>query len=478
MQRLIHTLILVLLMSGPAAAQGGLQESLFTEVDQLFEKAKAEKAEIYAPENFSAALRYYESAQKSFEKARSIQEIRKNIERTAGHLQDAIRYADVAKLNFASTIESREAASSAEASEYARELWSSAEKSFNAAMIRMESDDLKGAQRRAADAEESYRAAELKAIKVAILGPAKELLLEAERIKAANYAPESFNRARQSVYDVDNMLSKNRYAQDEGTALAKEAKYQAQHSILLTHRIKELQKERHVLERLLLEGETNLDLIASSLNLSLNFNQDNQTNIETILLAIDDLQHAKQELQARKAEIAILNEQLDSMQARLGQYSKSEKELQQKIALKRAQEQTVQNIASTFSRSEAQVLIDGNNVIIRLYGLSFPVGTSEIKPEYFELLKRVQRGILEFKNAEVTIEGHTDSRGSAQLNQRLSNQRAEAVRTYLLANMSFPAAKMQAVGFGETKPVANNENEQGRAKNRRIDITIVPEWAQ
>ena len=74
----------------------------------------------------------------------------------------------------------------------------------------------------------------------------------------------------------------------------------------------------------------------------------------------------------------------------------------------------------------------------------------------------------------VTIEGHTDSYGGDQLNMQLSTDRAAAVKQYLLANMGIEPYRIQAVGYGEDRPIANNETAEGRAKNRRIDIVISP----
>jgi len=58
------------------------------------------------------------------------------------------------------------------------------------------------------------------------------------------------------------------------------------------------------------------------------------------------------------------------------------------------------------------------------------------------------------------------------MNQALSERRAEAVRAYLLANMGIDAERVVARGYGESRPIANNESETGRAKNRRIDVTV------
>jgi len=131
-------------------------------------------------------------------------------------------------------------------------------------------------------------------------------------------------------------------------------------------------------------------------------------------------------------------------------------------------------IEKMFSRQEARVLRESNDVIIRLVGLNFSVGRSTIDPKHFKLLTKVQNAIRVFPESALTIEGHTDSYGSDQANLALSEKRAEAVKQYLLANMGLPPSKVAAVGFGETKPVANNETDSGRTKNRRIDVVIRP----
>jgi outer membrane protein OmpA-like peptidoglycan-associated protein len=72
------------------------------------------------------------------------------------------------------------------------------------------------------------------------------------------------------------------------------------------------------------------------------------------------------------------------------------------------------------------------------------------------------------------VEGHTDSYGSDASNLNLSQERADAVKAYLLANMSMDPSRIEAIGYGESKPIANNETAEGRAKNRRIEIVIHP----
>ena len=127
-----------------------------------------------------------------------------------------------------------------------------------------------------------------------------------------------------------------------------------------------------------------------------------------------------------------------------------------------------------FERTEARVFREGDKIILRLVGLTFDSGKADIKQEDFNLLAKVEKAIDVFPRSELVIEGHTDSYGGDSSNQRLSQQRAEAVQQYMINAMRIPSYRLIATGYGETNPVANNETESGRARNRRIDIVIKP----
>jgi outer membrane protein OmpA-like peptidoglycan-associated protein len=95
-------------------------------------------------------------------------------------------------------------------------------------------------------------------------------------------------------------------------------------------------------------------------------------------------------------------------------------------------------------------------------------------PDNYGLLSKVQRAIRTFGEPDVVIEGHTDSTGSDEVNEHLSQQRAESVRDYLVANKTLPEEKIVAIGYGSKRPLASNETAEGRAINRRIDVVISP----
>ena len=102
------------------------------------------------------------------------------------------------------------------------------------------------------------------------------------------------------------------------------------------------------------------------------------------------------------------------------------------------------------------------------------MGQAILTPDNYTLLSKVQQAILTFGEPTVIIEGHTDSTGSAQTNLELSQQRAEAVKAYLVANKTLPASRIRAAGYGPDRPLAPNTTAEGRAINRRIDVLITP----
>ena len=93
-----------------------------------------------------------------------------------------------------------------------------------------------------------------------------------------------------------------------------------------------------------------------------------------------------------------------------------------------------------------------------LRGIKFPVGQATLTPENYTLLSKVQRAIQTFDQPKVTIEGHTDSSGSTQINHELSLKRAGAVKTYLVANKTLPEKSYSGGGIWSGSTVGSEYN--------------------
>jgi outer membrane protein OmpA-like peptidoglycan-associated protein len=104
----------------------------------------------------------------------------------------------------------------------------------------------------------------------------------------------------------------------------------------------------------------------------------------------------------------------------------------------------------------------------------FDTGKAALKPEARQTLHEAADRVKKFGDAAVLISGHTDNVGNAAANQLLSDQRAAAVKAYFTGEEGVNGASLVVKGFGKSQPVADNATEEGRARNRRVDVVITP----
>ena len=104
----------------------------------------------------------------------------------------------------------------------------------------------------------------------------------------------------------------------------------------------------------------------------------------------------------------------------------------------------------------------------------FDSGKSSFKSQSYPVLQSINDILKEYPNSNFMIEGHTDSDGSNALNQTLSENRAAAVRNYLVEK-GINTDRLRSTGFGETKPIASNRTSKGKAENRRVEVSLIKE---
>jgi outer membrane protein OmpA-like peptidoglycan-associated protein len=110
-------------------------------------------------------------------------------------------------------------------------------------------------------------------------------------------------------------------------------------------------------------------------------------------------------------------------------------------------------------------------LIVNMSDVLFDTGSANLKPGAREKLARVAGVLLTYPGLEISVEGHTDSVGSDDYNQGLSERRAMSVRSYLVAQ-GIPQQTIDAIGFGEGRPVVSNNTASGRQQNRRVELVI------
>jgi len=120
------------------------------------------------------------------------------------------------------------------------------------------------------------------------------------------------------------------------------------------------------------------------------------------------------------------------------------------------------------------VVREGDELLLRMpSGITFATDQSAIQPQFRPTLDQVAQTLAEYPKTMIDVLGHTDSTGSEAYNQALSERRARSVSDYLASHGVAPV-RIATTGYGETRPIASNETEVGKAQNRRVEIKVVP----
>ncbi|NCF50016.1 OmpA family protein [Gammaproteobacteria bacterium] len=471
-------MVTVLLAMGSVQAQNELRNTFFKEADAAKAAAEAANAELLSPRNYERGMREYRDAEDALERGRNIEIVRSNAADAAQYFDAAAKAAELASTALAQVMKSRQDAANARAPELAAEIWQDAQEKFAAAISLLERGDLKGSKRRDIEAIGLYRDAELVAIKAQYLSETRRLLAEADRARVGRYAPITLGKAKQLLADADRELNENRYDTDLPRSLAKQANYEAKHAIYLSEIVRKVRDRDLSAEVLVLNWEAPMRDIAGAADISPDMEDGPDRLAASLVSFIENLRNENQSLQQEKSEneirLAEMEEELSALDERLGGATAERAALIQRLEAQARVKQQFEQVEKMFTSDEARVFREGNNIILRLVGLTFDSGASDIKPESFDLLAKVEKAIDVFPRSELIIEGHTDSHGGDDFNQALSQERAESVQQYMINAMRLPTYRLIATGYGETRPIASNETVAGRTRNRRIDIVIRP----
>lgn len=493
----LSCLVILLASTGIYAQQ--TKNAVFKQAKIAWQNAKVMQADILSPNEYDKAVEYYQDAEKKFDKQRGIEKVEELLNQSVISFNRSVDFSVSAKLVFANSLNAREDALSAGANIHANELWLDGEKQFRKAAEQLEKGDRDDSYKESVEAIEIYRKAELSAIKTDLLDETRNILNKADEMGVEDKAPKTLEKAKRLLAETERELETNRYDMDYPRTLAKQAKYEANHAIFLYNTIKNMENEHMEFEDVILSLEKPIINIAEVsgfvarfdqgfdkpkdeiINYVTNLEENNNllseksmeqnyiiglrnANINVLIKEREALNNEfKMEIGKRTAEMNNKMQSIENEKAILANQVNYQAEINEKYRL----------VNQLFEAKDALVFRSGNNVIIRMQGFGFDVGKSNIKPEYFNLLTKIQNAINTFPNGKVIIAGFTDSFGSDELNLKLSQERSDAVMVYLKANMpALNDGNIRSMGYGENNPIANNETSEGRSKNRRIDVII------
>jgi OOP family OmpA-OmpF porin len=487
--------------TSPKLSQEQIQQQYqpIAQLKQAVQTAQHNNVDLLAPEGYATAegrlSDAFTAAQKG-QTAAADKYAKQGLDAIEKARRDAGTSADI----LSDVLEARTKALDAGAQElYTKDL-ATLEKDLSKTAALIEKGDVEEAKQIRPELSQHYTDLELKSVKEGTVQRAKAAIARARDNDADKLAPKTFKRAQESLAAAISVLEADRTARDRAEAAAHKALIEAERSENIAEMVRDFKRRDSTQEDIVLWYQDQLADLASPLNKQMNFTEANKQTVSGLQQDIASLIQDRQRLtdanaamamgdassnatlkeanakiaqlqQQHQQEISQLNEQHQQEVAQLKKEFVGEKtELTQAQIEREARFKHVQQL---FSKDEAIVYRQGDNVLISVQGFKFPPGSSEIQPQNFGIMNKIVQGIAVFNAAQVKVEGHTDITGSDEANLTLSQQRAQNVARFLTDVGHIPAEKIVAEGFGSQKPVASNATPEGRAENRRIEVLIV-----
>jgi OOP family OmpA-OmpF porin len=294
----------------------------------------------------------------------------------------------------------------------------------------------------------SYLNLEFQSVVTRQLGDSKSRIDAAKDRKAGKYSPTALKKA-----EVDYSTAENNIRADRNLDSAFQGSVaQAKKSALMLTAVLAATKNGDVDE-----GTATQMVVKDQKIAALNGNLEKEKSQSE--LAQERLQGQQEKLQGQQEK---LQGQVDSQNKQLAENS---------VAID--MQKSIDNARKQFSKDEADVFQQGDKLLIRLKKMNFVSGHSELPESSLAILAKVRDVTASLHPSSVVVEGHTDSVGNKQVNEKISQDRADAVAKYLEKN-GLEASKVQAVGYGFEKPIASNKTKEGRSENRRVDVIVTP----
>jgi OOP family OmpA-OmpF porin len=390
-----------------------------TKLEIAIDDSRFEDTDLLAPVSFKKSQEYLVEAREMEKENVNKDKVLKEVAYGKAYLEQAKERSQDNRAKILDIIVARQAAMSANANTLVAQDFSRLDSNLKKEMAKIENKDRDQMKDKRSDFIAGYLDLELRAIKKTHLGESKFLIDESIKNGARDLAPKTLATTEKKYHEADLFITQNRYNTAEMAIQSADVLKEAKN----------------------LESTT-----ATARGLTAMSTEETALRMQAEEARLNDELGTSQALAASNAEMSK-NEKLDAIY----------EEARQK-----------------FSPTEAEVYKQGKHLVIRLRALEFSPATAIIKGEKFALLKKVEDVIQSFDKSTVMVEGHTDSTGGKNQNQKLSAKRAEAVKQYLEVNSSDKVVEFESKGFGYEKPLATNKTAEGRAQNRRVDVIIEP----
>jgi outer membrane protein OmpA-like peptidoglycan-associated protein len=508
LQILLIASCMFLFLSTTSTFGSGLPE----EIRKLYDSTKIIEAHIFAPKAYEKAEEKFNDTRDAIAQGKKQSKIEKLVNESHEYAENVFKIVEVTRLSLSEYLDPRNRAIEAEAPKLVSELYQEAEEQFLKASRKVEAGDVEKGLQEADRSTPLFDFAELKAIKVEIMGAAASLIDKADEDEARKYAPTILDKARSFLTKCDNILDKDRYNRIESIEMATTAEYEARHASNIAQSIRAMERNDQAWEKLILLYEIEMQSVADELTMGiLPFDNGPSVAADSMIIRLRVFQKAREDMEKINADLAVklagiaaklgvsvgsesiielaeivdkavvtlisekkdLASKLQSKEGTLAELTLTHEQVESELNERKEEEEKLKKARRLLNPTEGEILYNAtNDIVLRLSGLSFSSGASDIEEKHVDLLKKVEHILEMLPNKKLLVEGHTDDRGERSTNMQLSDRRAFSVMQYFRKTLSISADQISAVGYGPDKPIGTNTTKSGRAKNRRIDIIV------
>ncbi len=400
-----------------------------TKLNNDIESSISSHVDVLAPKDFKEAQSWLNEAKADMASNQKQEEVIDDIRQGRGYLSRAMGLTADRTPQVAGILEARAAAMAAGVRNFSKlserfKTYDDELRDYSASLNKLDSNAYGEMQR-------NYMNLELAAIQEANLGQARGIIGGSIKSKAEKVAPKSLSKAQIDLKSAENAIVGNRKNPEGYSAQVSTANSSA---LFLQNVVATLRSHKDMDEK------SAAEMVRKNMQIS-----DLKENLKEVS---DETSDANQKLRSQNQQLQEANKTISV-------------------------QETIEAARKEFDSSEAEVFQQGDKLVVRLKSMRFPSGRSELPPESLALLAKVKDVAQSLNPSGITVEGHTDSTGKANLNKKLSEKRAETVATYLREN-GLSQDKIEAVGYGFEKPIASNKSSEGRSQNRRVDVVITP----
>ena len=424
------------------------------QLNSAFKNSKSKGAELFAPESYNSVSDSLESAMNA---AHNNKQEKANKAAAEGLNIIATLDSDTQKSReiLSEVVSARQSAISAGVISLQVDKLKEIDKKLKKASALIENDNIEDAKQLRAELIEDYTLLELATLKMGTTELAKSAIADAKQHDAKKYAPKTLAQAEEELALAVSILESDRTQTEKANVQTKNAKWLAEKSSSITETVKDFERRDYSLEDVVLWYQQQLSKINEPIGGQLPFNLSNDHMVQTLKTSVDQLKSAEVEY---GEQLTLTEIERTAMQQK-----------------ERADKEKFEKVQALFTANEANVYRQRQNVLISAHGFQFPTGQSEIQTVNFPLMNKIIRAINIFPESRIEITGHTDSSGSDNINQYVSQSRAEKVGKFLIEVGELSKSRIKTIGYGESRPVATNKTAKGRAENRRVEIKIINE---